>query len=81
MSLWVIRILFLGLCTGGGYAISQVRSEFIVSPYAGLWGMVIGFGFGWLGMVFDPEESVNPPDDSPPGPDKPERRPFLKIVK
>ena len=33
------------------------------------------------GMVFDPEESVNPPDDTPPGPDKPERRPSLKIVK
>jgi len=33
------------------------------------------------GMVFDPEESVNPPDDSPPEPDKPERRPSLKIVK
>ena len=33
------------------------------------------------GMVFDPEEAVEPPDDSPPEPDKPEGRPSLKIVK
>ena len=33
------------------------------------------------GMVFDPEEVVSPSDDSPPEPDKPERRPSLKIVK
>ena len=53
MALWVIRVLFLCLCTTGGYAISQVRTEFIVSPYAGLWGMVIGFGFGWLMIAID----------------------------
>jgi len=33
------------------------------------------------GMVFDPEESSTPPDDTPPGPGKPEKRPTLKIVK
>jgi stringent starvation protein B len=33
------------------------------------------------GMVFDPEEVVSPPDDSPPDPGKPEKRPALKIVK
>ena len=33
------------------------------------------------GMVFDPEETQQPPDDTPPKPKKPERRPFLKIVK
>ncbi len=33
------------------------------------------------GMVFDPEEVVSPPDDTPPDPNKPERRPSLKIVK
>lgn len=33
------------------------------------------------GMVFDPEENATPPDDTPPGPDKPEKRPTLKIVK
>ncbi|MEZ5573654.1 MAG: ClpXP protease specificity-enhancing factor [Halioglobus sp.] len=33
------------------------------------------------GMVFDPEEIVSPPDDTPPDPGKPEKRPALKIVK
>jgi stringent starvation protein B len=33
------------------------------------------------GMVFDPEEVVGPPDDTPPDPGKPEKRPSLKIVK
>jgi stringent starvation protein B len=33
------------------------------------------------GMVFDPEEAVHPPDDTPPGPGKAEKRPTLKIVK
>jgi len=33
------------------------------------------------GMVFETEESSEPPDDPPPEPDKPEGRPALKIVK
>jgi len=33
------------------------------------------------GMVFDPEEVVSPPDDTPPESGKPEKRPSLKIVK
>lgn len=33
------------------------------------------------GMVFDPEEVIASPDDTPPEPDKPEKRPSLKIVK
>jgi stringent starvation protein B len=33
------------------------------------------------GMVFDPEEAGCPPDDMPPEPGKPEKRPALKIVK
>jgi stringent starvation protein B len=33
------------------------------------------------GMVFEPEEAPEPPDDTPPEPDKPEGRPALKIVK
>jgi stringent starvation protein B len=33
------------------------------------------------GMVFDPEEASMPPDDTPPDPGKPEKRPSLKIVK
>jgi uncharacterized protein YacL len=53
MALWVIRILFLSLCTVGGYAVSQVRPEFVASPHAGLLGMVIGFGFGWLMIAVD----------------------------
>lgn len=33
------------------------------------------------GMVFEPEEAPDPPDDTPPEPDKSEGRPSLKIVK
>jgi len=50
MALWVIRILFLGLCTGGGYAISQVRPEWLGQPVLFL---VAGFGFGWLLIAID----------------------------
>jgi uncharacterized protein YacL len=53
MALWVIRILFLSMCTVGGYAVSQVRPEFISTPYSGLFGMVAGFGFGWLMIAVD----------------------------
>ena len=53
MALWVIRILFLSLCTVGGYAVSQVRPEFLATSYSGLIGMVIGFGFGWLMIALD----------------------------
>ncbi|SPE52619.1 PilT protein domain protein [Verrucomicrobia bacterium] len=53
MALWVIRILFLSLCTVGGYAVSQVRPEFVGGTYSGPIGMVIGFGFGWLMIALD----------------------------
>jgi uncharacterized protein YacL len=53
MALWVIRILFLCLCTAGGYAVSQVRPEFVTHVYSGPVGMVIGFGFGWLMIAID----------------------------
>ena len=53
MALWVIRILFLCMCTMGGYAISQVRPEVVGGNYAALLGMVIGFGFGWLMIAVD----------------------------
>lgn len=43
MSLWVIRIFFLMLCTVGGYAVSQYRPELIDG---GLYGLIIGFGLG-----------------------------------
>ncbi len=53
MALWVIRILFLCLCTTGGYAVSQVRPEWVGTSYAGLLGTVMGFGFGGLMIAVD----------------------------
>jgi len=53
MALWVIRILFLAMCTVGGFAVSQVRPEFVAVPFSGAVGMVIGFGFGWLMIAID----------------------------
>jgi uncharacterized protein YacL len=53
MALWVIRILFLSLCTAGGYAVSQVRPEFVAVTYSGPLGMAIGFGFGWIMIAID----------------------------
>ncbi len=53
MALWVIRILFLSLCTVGGYAVSQVRQEYVGLPHSWLVGMAIGFGFGWLMIAVD----------------------------
>ncbi|HVU07662.1 MAG TPA: PIN domain-containing protein [Verrucomicrobiae bacterium] len=51
--LWAIRILFLGLCMAGGYAISQVRPEFSTVSHAALYGILIGFGFGGLMIAVD----------------------------
>lgn len=53
MALWVIRVLFLGLCVIGGYAISQVRPEFVGGTYGALFGMLFGFGFGGLMIALD----------------------------
>jgi uncharacterized protein YacL len=53
MALWSIRILFLMLCTVGGYAVSQVRPEYVGGHFSGTVGMVIGFGFGWLMIAID----------------------------
>jgi len=50
MAIWVIRILFLGMCTVGGYAVSQVRPEYTTHPVLGL---MIGFGFGGLLIAVD----------------------------
>jgi len=50
--LWPIRILFLGLCILGGYAVSQA-TEYVTEPHGGLLGMVIGFGFGGLLIAVD----------------------------
>jgi uncharacterized protein YacL len=51
--LWTIRILFLGLCTAAGYAISQVRPEFTGMTNGAAYGMLIGFGFGGLMIAVD----------------------------
>jgi uncharacterized protein YacL len=53
MSLWFIRILFLAMCTTGGYAISQVRPEFLANSGNGLLGMLLGFGFGGILIAID----------------------------
>jgi uncharacterized protein YacL len=50
MALWVIRVLFLCLCSAGGLAISQVRPEWLGHP---LLFLVAGFGFGWLLIAID----------------------------
>ena len=50
MSLWVLRVLFLSLCTLGGYAVSQVRPDLISAPLPGLF---VGFGFGGLLIAID----------------------------
>src|SRR5471032_2404210 len=51
--LWAIRILFLSLCMVGGYAISQVRPEFVGVNHSGFFGMMMGFGFGGLLIAVD----------------------------
>jgi uncharacterized protein YacL len=51
--LWSIRLLFLGLCIAGGYAVSQVRPEYVSATHGGFIGMVIGFGFGGLLIALD----------------------------
>src|SRR5277367_5968333 len=51
--LWAIRILFLGLCTTAGYAISQVSPELVSLNHSGLIGVAIGFGFGGLLIAVD----------------------------
>jgi uncharacterized protein YacL len=53
MSLWVIRILFLSMCTTAGFAVSQVHEDFIKVPHSAILGMVIGFGFAWLLIAID----------------------------
>ena len=47
-SLWAIRLLFLGLCTVAGFALSQVRPEYVGQEHGAAYGMMIGFGFGGL---------------------------------
>ena len=53
MALWVIRILFLSLCTVGGFALSQVHEQWVAARFGGLIGSIIGFGFGGLMIAVD----------------------------
>ena len=53
MTIWVIRILFLFLCTIAGYAVSQLHPMFVGASMAGMWGCMIGFGFGWVMIAID----------------------------
>ena len=51
-QLWPIRILFLGLCIMGGYAVSQAP-EYVNRSHTEILGMMIGFGFGGLLIAVD----------------------------
>jgi uncharacterized protein YacL len=51
--LWSIRLLFLGLCILGGYAVSQVRPEYVGREHGEIIGIMIGFGFGGLLIAVD----------------------------
>ena len=53
MAIWIIRIFFLCLCTMGGYAVGEVHPYYQDVDHAGLIGMVVGFGFGWLMIAID----------------------------
>lgn len=50
MTLWVIRILFLSMCTLGGYAVSDLQPDLIGNSFQ---GMLIGFGFGGFMIAID----------------------------
>jgi uncharacterized protein YacL len=53
MTIWIIRIFFLCLCTLGGYAIGEIHPYYQNMQYAGFIGMAIGFGFGWFMIAID----------------------------
>ena len=53
MTLWVIRIFFLALCTTAGYAVAEVHPYYQGVSYAWLVGTGIGFGFGWIMIAID----------------------------
>ena len=50
MSLWVVRLVFLSLCTLAGYAVSQVHQS-LIEHWA--LGIAIGFGLGGLLIAID----------------------------
>ncbi|MDB6059763.1 MAG: PilT protein domain protein [Verrucomicrobiales bacterium] len=49
-SIWPLRILFLILCTVGGYAVSQVRPDLVQK---GMFGWLVGFGLGSILIAVD----------------------------
>lgn len=50
MSLWVLRILFLMMCTLGGYAVSEMQPSLVGNKF---YGVIIGFGLGGLLIAID----------------------------
>src|SRR6266566_8916538 len=50
MSLWVIRIFFVFLCTLSGYAVSQSRPDII---NGGIYGVLMGFGLSGVLIAID----------------------------
>ncbi len=52
-SLWVVRIFFLILCCLTGYALSQLRPDWVGPAYSGPLGAIVGFGFGGLLIAID----------------------------
>ncbi len=52
-AIWAIRILFLGLCTLAGFALSQLRPDLLGGTPRVWIGPIIGFGFGGLMVALD----------------------------
>jgi uncharacterized protein YacL len=52
-SIWAIRILFLGLCTIAGYALSELHPALAPHSQRAVLGVMIGFGFGGLMVAVD----------------------------
>lgn len=51
--LLAIRLLFLGLCSVAGYAVSQVRPEYVGGSHAAIVGVLAGLFFGGFLILLD----------------------------
>lgn len=49
-SIWVIRLVFIALCTLAGYATSQLQPDLVTRP---IFGVMIGFGFAGFMVALD----------------------------